>query len=61
MLAGASSSTIIAPGTRYIVEAVYDREQLTIAALILALRLWLSPPSEMISDAFFSYCAWPIL
>jgi len=37
MLAGAwSSSAIIAPGTRYSVEPVYDREQLIIGILNLA-------------------------
>jgi hypothetical protein len=59
MLAGAWSNAIIAPGTGYNVEPVYDREQLIIAVLNLAfrVRLWLSPPSAMIGDAFFSYCA----
>jgi len=39
MLAGAWSSAIIAPGTRYSVEPVYDREQLIIAVLNLAFRV----------------------
>ena len=39
MLAGAWSNAIIAPGTGYSVEPVYDREQLIIAVLNLAFRV----------------------
>jgi hypothetical protein len=60
MLAGAwSSSAIIAPGTRYSVEPVYDREQLIMGVFNLAFRVLavVISPSAMISDAFVSYCA----
>ena len=39
MLAGAWSNAIIAPGTRYSVEPVYDREQLIIGVLNVAFRV----------------------
>ena len=63
MLAGAWSNAIIAPGTGYSVEPVYDREQLIIAVLNLAFRVLavVISPSAMISDAFLSYCASLIL